>query len=216
MSARTELLEFSVLGLLHEGPMHGYELRRRLNSALGAFRALSYGTLYPCLRSLAARGLVTTESEPDASARARIPYAQTPAGRARVDDLAANADEHAYGDEAFDVRVAFFARTEAAVRLRILEGRRRTLVDRLARARESVGSDAWLATLARRDADGLERDIAWLGGLIDRETRSGGIERNPLTDPSHPAFTPAVPRRPRRTTPWKIPPHGGSAPVDPR
>ena len=40
MSRRTELLEFSVLGLLHEGPMHGYELRRRLNSALGAFRAL--------------------------------------------------------------------------------------------------------------------------------------------------------------------------------
>jgi DNA-binding PadR family transcriptional regulator len=200
MSRRTELLEFSVLGLLHEGPMHGYELRRRLNAALGAFRALSYGTLYPCLKSLATRGLVTPEADPDATARARIPYALTAAGRARFDTLAASADEHAYGDEAFDVRVAFFARTEAAVRLRILEGRRRTLVDRLARAREAAGPDAWLATLARRDADGLERDIAWLGGLIDRETRSGAIERNPLTDPSHPAFTPATPRHPRRST----------------
>jgi DNA-binding PadR family transcriptional regulator len=201
MSRRTELLEFSVLGLLHEGPMHGYELRRRLNAALGAFRALSYGSLYPCLKSLATRGLVTPEADPNATSRARIPYALTAAGRSRFDALAANADENAYGDEAFDVRVAFFARTEAAVRLRILEGRRRTLADRLARARESSGPDAWLATLARRDADGLERDIAWLSGLIDRETRSGGVERNPLTDPSHPAFTPLTPRHPRRTTP---------------
>lgn len=200
MSRRTELLEFAVLGLLHEGPMHGYELRRRLNSALGAFRALSYGTLYPCLKGLAASGLVTPESDPNATARARIPYALTAAGRTRFDLLAASADEHAYGDEAFDVRVAFFARTEAVVRLRILEGRRRTLADRLARAREAAGSDAWLATLARHDSEGLERDIAWLGGLIDRETRTGGLERSPLTDPSHPAFQPATPRQPRRST----------------
>ena len=52
MSRRSELLEFAVLGLLHESPMHGYELRKRLNAALGVFRALSYGTLYPCLREL--------------------------------------------------------------------------------------------------------------------------------------------------------------------
>ena len=42
-SRRARLLEFAVLGLLHEGPTHGYELRRRLNTALGPFRALSYG-----------------------------------------------------------------------------------------------------------------------------------------------------------------------------
>ena len=52
MARRAELLEFAVLGLLHESPMHGYELRKRLNTALGAFRALSYGSLYPALRDL--------------------------------------------------------------------------------------------------------------------------------------------------------------------
>lgn len=200
MSRRTDLLEFAVLGLLHEGPMHGYELRRRLNSALGAFRALSYGTLYPCLKALAAAGHVTPESEPNTTARAKIPYALTPAGRARFEDLAALADEQAYADDAFDVRVAFFARTEAAVRLRILEGRRRTLTERLARTRDGQGADPWLATLARHDSARLERDIAWLGELIDRETRTGGLERSPLTDPHHPAFLPATPRRPRRST----------------
>ena len=31
--------------------MHGYELRKRLNTALGPFRALSYGSLYPALQA---------------------------------------------------------------------------------------------------------------------------------------------------------------------
>ena len=30
MAKRSEVLEFAVLGLLHESPMHGYELRKRL------------------------------------------------------------------------------------------------------------------------------------------------------------------------------------------
>lgn len=51
MARRADLLEFAILGLLHEGPTHGYDLRRRLNSALGPFRALSYGSLYPALRT---------------------------------------------------------------------------------------------------------------------------------------------------------------------
>ena len=39
-SKRSGVLELAVLGLLHERPMHGYELRKRLNTVLGAFRAL--------------------------------------------------------------------------------------------------------------------------------------------------------------------------------
>ena len=45
MAARSDVLELAVLGLLHEAPMHGYELRKRLTAVLGPFRALSYGTL---------------------------------------------------------------------------------------------------------------------------------------------------------------------------
>ena len=41
MAKRADVLEFAVLGLLHETPMHGYELRKRLNATLGALRAFS-------------------------------------------------------------------------------------------------------------------------------------------------------------------------------
>ena len=52
------MLELAVLGLLLESPMHGYELRKRLTGLLGAFRAFSYGSLYPALRRMQADGLI--------------------------------------------------------------------------------------------------------------------------------------------------------------
>lgn len=50
------MLELAILGLLIESPMHGYELRKRLTGLLGAFRAFSYGSLYPALRRMQADG----------------------------------------------------------------------------------------------------------------------------------------------------------------
>src|SRR6266852_3108133 len=62
VAKRSGVLEFAVLGLLHESPMHGYELRKRLNLLLGTLRAISYGSLYPCLKSLLAAGRIIEES----------------------------------------------------------------------------------------------------------------------------------------------------------
>ena len=62
---RSGVLELALLGLLHRAPMHGYELRRQLSSLLGTFRALSFGSLYPCLKDLLAEGLIAEEHETD-------------------------------------------------------------------------------------------------------------------------------------------------------
>src|ERR1700742_5090007 len=59
------MLEIAVLGLLHESPMHGYELRKRLATLLGHFRAFSYGSLYPTLRRLSEAGWITEEAPLD-------------------------------------------------------------------------------------------------------------------------------------------------------
>jgi DNA-binding PadR family transcriptional regulator len=119
MSRRSELLEFAVLGLLHESPMHGYELRKRLNAALGVFRALSYGTLYPCLRGLLDQGLISEASATQHAAatagsrRARIVYELTADGKEQFQELLKEAGPTAWEDDTFDVHLAFFARTEA-------------------------------------------------------------------------------------------------------
>ena len=51
MVKRSSVLEFAVLGLLHDNPMHGYELRKRLNAVLGSFEPFPYGSLYPASNS---------------------------------------------------------------------------------------------------------------------------------------------------------------------
>ena len=79
-SGRAGVLELAVLGLLHESPMHGYELRKRLNAMLGTFRAFSYGSLYPCLKEMLAVGHVSADGE-ESGARSRIVYKLTADGR---------------------------------------------------------------------------------------------------------------------------------------
>ena len=110
--------------------MHGYELRKRLSGVLGTFHAISYGSLYPCLKDLVARGWIVEDSDgrrPPAllsGKRARIVYRLTAEGKEHFQALIAEAGPDTWEDERFGVRLAFFGRTEASVRLRILEGRR--------------------------------------------------------------------------------------------
>jgi DNA-binding PadR family transcriptional regulator len=178
VSRRTDLLEFAVLGLLHESPMHGYALRKRLNTALGAFRALSYGSLYPCLRELVEKGLIQESSLDDdalgVTRRARIAYELTAEGKEHFQGLVSRCEPSSWEDEEFDVHLAFFARTESAVRLRILEGRRSRLQERLsavraASQRNRERTDAYTAALHQRGLDSVEREVRWLDELITAE-----------------------------------------------
>jgi DNA-binding PadR family transcriptional regulator len=179
MSRRSGLLDLAVLGLLHESPLHGYELRKRLNAVLGSFRALSYGTLYPCLKSLVGRGWIIESSalaSPAASTggRAKVVYELTAEGKERFQELLGEAGPAAWEDESFGVRFAFFARTDAAVRLRILEGRRTRLEERLdnvkaASARARVRLDGYTLELQRHGLDAAEREVRWLNELIETE-----------------------------------------------
>ena len=58
MPRRYDALHVAVLGLLQESPLHGYELRKRLDLLIGALRRrISFGSLYPALRALEADGL---------------------------------------------------------------------------------------------------------------------------------------------------------------
>ncbi len=134
MAKRSGVLELAVLGLLQESPMHGYELRKRLHAVLGPFRALSYGSLYPALRDLVTRGCITETADRGRAARRQAGADRLPAHRRRQGapaDLLGEAGPAAWEDENFGVHFAFFAQTDSEVRLRILEGRRSRLEERL-------------------------------------------------------------------------------------
>ena len=136
MAKRPGVLELAVLGLLHESPMHGYELRKRLNAVLGSFRAFSYGSLYPCLKAcsqarLDRRGGRGRPPRRWPDKRSRIVYGLTAEGKERFQELSPRPARPPGRTTSFGVHFAFFARTDAAIRLRILEGRRSRLEERL-------------------------------------------------------------------------------------
>ena len=119
MARRGESLEMAVLGLLHESPLHGYELRKRLNLLLGWSRLLSYGSLYPALKKMLRAGWITDEVVPTAAVRrTRITYMITPSGREHFSSQMTESGPAAWEDDNFDVRFAFFSRTALDVRLR--------------------------------------------------------------------------------------------------
>jgi DNA-binding PadR family transcriptional regulator len=179
-SGQGRVLELAVLGSLHEQPLHGYELRKRLNALLGMFRAFSYGSLYPCLRSLLAQGLIVEEQPAPSTivgGRSKIVYKLTAEGKERLQDLLTQAGPSAWEDESFGVHFAFFRHTEAEVRLRILEGRRSRLEERLdsvrtalARTRERL--DSYTLELQRHGLESVEREVRWLNELIATERRA--------------------------------------------
>ncbi len=186
MAKRTDVLDHTVLGVLSDGPLHGYELRKRLTAILGPFRALSFGSLYPCLHRLTDAGLIEQIDMVDrddiagvATRRARIVYALTPEGKESFTAWVADTGPEAWEDEAFAARLAFFSRTEAAVRLRILGGRRTRLEERLSALQSSIDRtnermDVYAERLQRHGIEGAEREVSWLEELIatERGTRA--------------------------------------------
>ena len=178
-SQRSTTLELAVLGLLHESPMHGYELRKRLSGVLGTFHAISYGSLYPCLKDLVARGWIVEDGDAEVAPalsgkRGRIVYKLTAEGKEHFQGLVAESGPDTWEDDRFGVRLAFFGRTDAQVRLRILEGRRSRLEERLdalrgsmARTRERL--DSYTLELQTHGLESVEREVRWLDELIATE-----------------------------------------------
>jgi DNA-binding PadR family transcriptional regulator len=192
MSRKAGVLELAVLGLLHETPLHGYELRKRCNAVLGPFRAISYGSLYPCLKQLLRTGLIAEDApELDAGAdprsarsgrRSRIVYQLTADGKDRLGELLAESGPSAWEDEGFGVHFALFGQTDADTRLRILEGRRSRLEERregvratLTRARERL--DDYTLTLQQHGLESVDREVRWLTELIATERAGGPVEQ---------------------------------------
>jgi len=171
------LLELAVLGLLLESPMHGYELRKRLTGLLGAFRAFSYGSLYPALRRMQTDGLIVEDAAPVGTVkvrRARRVYQLTDAGKARFTELVADTGPQNYTDDGFGVHLAFFNRTPAEARMRILEGRRRQVEERRegmreAAARATNSLDRYTKQLHQLGLESSEREVNWLNDLIAAE-----------------------------------------------
>lgn len=172
------MLDLAVLGLLRDGPRHGYDLKQSL-ADLGYVR-ISFGSLYPALRRLEKRGLI----EAVRATGRRKSYRLTKAGLDELDVLLRAEPETSEEDRRFSLRLAFFRYLEPKLRIRSLERRRNQLVERMGEAQRALGkatrreSDRYTLALMRRTVITTQADIAWLDELIAAE-RGSGLENRP-------------------------------------
>jgi DNA-binding PadR family transcriptional regulator len=180
------VLEMAILGLLKSQDMHGYELKRRLGEVLGSQGTVSFGSLYPALAKLERMGAVEVVAHPLApespppertakrasllGRRQRKVYRLTASGSELFDQLLAGPLTGTEDDRSFNSRLAFAAHLDPEKRLGLLEGRRRVLAERLARARTTASrADKYLAILVAREREALGRDLSWIDQLITEE-----------------------------------------------
>ena len=81
--------EFFILGILHRGDFHPYEIKRRLNNALvECYTDVDVGTLYYAVRQLVKSGDITPKTRQKvARGGERTIYRITPQGRKRFQEL---------------------------------------------------------------------------------------------------------------------------------
>jgi len=75
------LSKFFILRVLHDGPMHGYDIARAVERTTGGCCSPTEGTIYPGLREFETGGFVTVTEEVVQGRQRRV-YALTAAGRA--------------------------------------------------------------------------------------------------------------------------------------
>src|ERR1700753_1676361 len=101
----------------------------------------------------------------------------TAGGEERLAEMLAKAGPETFDDAGFGVHFAFFARTDQATRLRILEGRRRRIEERREGLRDVMNRaaerlDKYTLEWQRHGLDAAEREVRWLEELIASERNS--------------------------------------------
>lgn len=179
-----------MLGLLREGPLHGYELKRRLESLVGFVGTVSYGSLYPMFHTLERLGYVTRSLEE----LGRKVYRITPKGRQRFLQLM-----HNHGVPVTQ-KLLFLEAIPPAERTPILEGHREEWSKRLAHYLhvqeqvDVVDTGRYRTSLLNHEVERLSKDIVWLEQLIDEEA-AGTEQIRDLRPGSRPSSKPSRKRR---------------------
>lgn len=169
-----------VLALLAKDPSYGYQLRARLQRALGpAGEAMNAGQIYVTLSRLEKAGLVTCEQEPGLPDRPdRKVYALTATGQQRVAEWVADVSWPGPGLADFHLKLIAAAAARLTDPLTIIDAQRRELLHRLRDAQRAAmaepdGSEA--ALLLDGIVLRLQADLRWLEAC--ERNHSGRKER---------------------------------------
>jgi len=177
------MYELFILSKLLHRPMHGYLIQAILNAAVGPFRRVSWGTLYPLMKKLEKAGFIAAVDEAEDDPRGRKRYRTTQAGRKRFFELiGARGEYDADSPDLFSLRVGCFGHLDLDARLSVLKDYRNYLGQVLAHAQamtSRVESESSLPSEERRFAllaiehkkAVTESEFRWIDSLLERPKR---------------------------------------------
>ena len=155
-----------LLALLAEDASHGYQLRARLELALGPLSvALNSGQVYVTLNRLEKAGLVSSELVGQADRPDRKVYELTAAGRARVTEWLEDTSWPKPAPAEFHVKLVAAAAAGLADPVRLVDAQRHSLLDGLAavqRAALAEPDGSVAALLLEGVVLRLQADLHWL------------------------------------------------------
>ena len=167
-----------VLAMLAKEPSHGYQLRARLNDALGPLgEAINAGQIYVTLGRLEKAGLVVTEPAPMARDRSdRKVYALTAAGEERIAEWLAEVDWPRPDLAEFHLKLVAAAAARLADPVAIVAAQRRELLRRLRDAQRAAMVEPNHSTaglLLEGMVLRLQADLRWLEACERNWTERG-------------------------------------------
>jgi DNA-binding PadR family transcriptional regulator len=155
-----------ILALLAKGPSYGYELRQRLQAALGPVgTAFNAGQVYVALARLERSGLVVSEQVGQAVRPDRKVYELTAAGTERVTAWVAEVDWPKPAPADFHLKLIAVAAAGLADPVAVADAQRRELLRRLREVqsmRLAQPDDSEAALLLEGTVLQLDAGIRWL------------------------------------------------------
>lgn len=166
--------ELLFLGLLMDGPKHGYEIKRKVDEELFPFLGLRVKSIYYPLRKMERLGLVRKDAGREGKWPEKFTYSITPKGRKIFDHLIT--ESFLSIERPFftiDLSLYFLHYVDPALARRKLKGRviflkriRREIETLIRRKRDTAGLPEHLRIILEHDADLVAAEIASLTGLI--------------------------------------------------
>lgn len=160
------VIELPILGLLKEEPMHGYQLRQRLQTVLGFVWQPSFGALYPMLQKLEQRGLVTKLGVKKGPGPQKQVYSIADQGQARLRELLLRKPVPV----GLPLQILFLDQLSKQERKELLHQARQQRVEAIERLEKERSKRAWSMSKYQRivldyGLETIQREMTWLEGL---------------------------------------------------
>lgn len=166
--------ELVFLGLLKEGPKHGYEIKKKIKEILSLFAGVNLKSVYYPLRILEKKGLVVKKTTKEGRRPKRFVYALTKKGELRFDELLSFSFlDFKRPEFSIDLSLYFLRFIEPEIARRRLRGRIFILNKVAKEIRELLNSQKkdseyfYLSSILEHNLKMLETEESFLLGFID-------------------------------------------------